>query len=254
RRRRKSRAAPTPSVWLEILKNNVQYFELLEPAERDELLSEMKVFLSEKQFDGCAGFEVTEEVRVTIAAQACLLLLGRETECYPELKLILVYPHPYATTTKRVQADGTVIEGAEGRLGESWHRGSLILAWDAVKSGAVDVHDGHNVVFHEFAHQLDSESGAVEGAPRLADRAGHAQWARVMQGEYAHLLDALESGHKTVIDRYGATNPAEFFAVVTEVFFEKPRALESQHPALYALLKGFYRQDPAARLRRHKAG
>ncbi|MEZ6195068.1 MAG: zinc-dependent peptidase [Planctomycetota bacterium] len=247
RRRARLRATPVPSSWNDIIARNVPYVRLLDDDERRRLLGEVRVFLDEKEVVGCGGLEITDEIRVTIAAQACLLLIGRESDVYPMLGRILVYPHPYRAHTVRPQPDGTVVEGEEGRLGESWHRGALVLAWDAVVGGARDVHDGHNVVLHEFAHQLDSESGGMEGAPLLPDRAALARWARVMTAEYAELLDEIERDHRTVMDRYGATNPAEFFAVATETFFEKPRALARRHAELYALLRDFYGQDPARR-------
>ncbi len=122
--------------------------------------------------------------------------------------------------------------------------GSLVLAWDDVKQSAIDIHDGHNVVFPEFAHQLDYESGAAEGAPLLSSRSGYTAWARVLGGEYELLLNDIMHHRKTLLDRYGAENPAEFFAVATEFFFEKPVQLKKLHPELYDQLKLFYNQDP----------
>jgi Mlc titration factor MtfA (ptsG expression regulator) len=185
---------------------------------------------------------------VTIAAQACILLLHRETDYFPLMRTIFVYPHHYFALTSRRMPGGLVREGVQARLGESWQRGPIVLSWDDVLRSAKDPDDGHNVVFHEFAHELDSESGHMEGAPRLPKNTMYTAWARVMSREYGNLLSDLERGHRNLIDAYGATSPAEFFAVVTEVFFERPIALKNRHPKLYEQFRSFYRQDPAGRL------
>ena len=214
--------------------------------DRAELFGLIQIFLVEKRFEGCGGLEITDEVRVTIAAQACILLLHRETDDYPNLTSILVYPTTYVVREGRRTAEGLVAEGPQARLGESWARDVVVLAWDSVLSGAADIHDGHNVVLHEFAHQLDQEDGTGDGAPALSRRSMYVAWARVLGHDFDQLVSDVAHHHRTLIDRYGATNPAEFFAVVTETFFEKPRELRARHPELYTLLKEFYRQDPAA--------
>jgi Mlc titration factor MtfA (ptsG expression regulator) len=206
------------------------------------------VFLDEKSFEGCGGLAITDEIRVTIAGQACILLLGRQTDYYPQLRTILVYPHRYLADHREHLPDGSVREGVHARLGESWCRGPVVLAWDDVLRGAADIHDGHNVVFHEFAHQLDGESGANEGAPVLPRRSMYIAWARVLGHEYEHLIDELKHHRRTFIDAYGATSPAEFFAVVTEAFFEQSIQLKRRHPELYDQLVAFYQQDPASRV------
>jgi Mlc titration factor MtfA (ptsG expression regulator) len=202
------------------------------------------VFLAEKTFEGCGGLELTREIKLTIAAQACLLLLHRETDLYPHVDAILVYPSAYVVRARK--HDGVVVvEEDEARLGESWQQGLVVLSWDHVLSGAAAPNDGQNVVLHEFAHQLDSESGAMNGTPELGTRARYSAWARVLGGEFAELSERLHRGRPSDIDPYGATNPAEFFAVLTEMFFEKPEALQRRHPVLYDELSAFYRQDPA---------
>jgi len=183
---------------------------------------------------------------VTVAAQACVLLLNRDNDLYPDLEMILVYPSAYVDGRPRTIEGGIVLEGGEARLGESWSRGVVVLAWDAVLKGAKDVRDGKNVVFHEFAHQLDTEDGAADGAPVLEQRAAYGAWARVLGAAYEGLVRDAEEGARTVLDTYGATNPAEFFAVVTEAFFERPKALRAKHPALYEQMRSFYQQDPAS--------
>jgi Mlc titration factor MtfA (ptsG expression regulator) len=247
RRRRRLQRGPFPREWLAVVERNVPAYRLLDPEQQRELLGHIAVLLAEKRFEGCDGLEITDEIRVTIAAQAAMLLLGRETDYYPTVKTILVYPRRYMDDRPRRQPDGTVIEGPQVRLGESWFRGPVVLSWDDVCRGAADVHDGQNLVFHEFAHQLDAESGANEGAPALGARSRYLAWARVLGSEYARLRDDLRHGRPTLLDAYAATSPAEFFAVVTEFFFERPRALQRLHPDLYVQLKDYYRQDPAAR-------
>jgi len=229
-----------------IYQRNVLYYRLLPPADQRELQGLIQVFLAEKHFEGCGGLEMTDEIRLSIAAQACILLLRRDTDFYPMLQSILVYPAAYLAPTTHDQADGVVVEETQARLGESWGRGAIVLSWDDVKRGAADVEDGHNVVFHEFAHQLDEESGAAEGAPVLPKRSMYIAWARVLGHEYERLSRDITQHRQTLIDEDGATNPAEFFAVVTERFFEKPRDLKARHPNLYEQLQLFYHQDPVA--------
>jgi len=245
RRRQRLRAQPLPPVWRSIIIRNLPIFRRLPPEDQIELLGHVQVFLREKHFEGCGGLELTDEIRVTIAAQACLLLLHRETDYYPKLTSILVYPAGYTAYEMRLFAGNVLEEGGENRLGQTGRRlGSLVLAWDDVKRGAADPSDGANLVLHEFAHQLDFEDNASDGAPALATRAEYLAWARVMSREFGALCDADRAGTPTVLDRYGATNPAEFFAVATEAFFERPRDLRARHPELYAEFAHFFRQDP----------
>ncbi len=204
------------------------------------------IFLAEKTFEGCGGLTVSEEMKVTIAAQACLLLLHRDTDIYPRLVTILVYPSAYVARDVRPIGGPLVLEGQSARLGESWTTGVVVLSWDDVQAGASDIHDGHNLVLHEFAHQLDREDGAINGTPLLEQRSQYLAWGRVLTAEFERLQRDSQLGRATVLDDYGATDPAEFFAVATECFFEKPRTLKKRHPALYEELKTFYRQDPAA--------
>jgi Mlc titration factor MtfA (ptsG expression regulator) len=246
RRRAALREQPLTESERAILARNVPYLARLSAADREELDGLVRIFLTEKSFEGCGGLELTEEIRVTIAAQASILLLHRDTDIYPNVDSILVYPSAYRVPTKR--NDGAVvIEGDEARIGESWTRGVVVLAWDHVKADAARPGDGQNVVLHEFAHQLDSEDGAMDGAPDLGTRARYTAWAHVLGDEYAELSARLHAGRASDIDAYGATNAPEFFAVVTEMFFEKSRAMKARHPDLYAELAAFYQQDPAAR-------
>ena len=245
RRRRRLRARPFPKQWLTLIQRHVVFFHRLSAGDRAELLGRVQVFLAEKRFEGCGSFAITDEVRVTIAAQACLLLLHRETDYFPGLLTILVYPLSYMVEEKRQVGEHVWEEGTVSRLGETGRRmGSLVLSWGAVKHGAADPSDGKNVVLHEFAHQLDYENQAADGVPGLATREQQLAWSEVMQTEFASLRAADETGMATLLDIYGATDPVEFFAVSVEAFFEQPRALRSRHPELYAELRNYFQQDP----------
>ncbi|HKP92885.1 MAG TPA: M90 family metallopeptidase [Chthoniobacterales bacterium] len=245
-RRRRLRKQPVPEQWRAIISRNLPFFDRLSLADQEELLGHVRVFLEEKRFEGCDGLRLTDEIRVTIATQACLLLLHRKTDYYPRLVTILVYPSGFIVEQER-HVEGHIWEdGREGRLGETGRQmRSMVLAWDAAKSGARDPSDGKNLVVHEFAHQLDFEDFAADGVPTLKSRNDRLSWSQVMKMEFAALRAADETGIPTLLDTYGASNPAEFFAVTTEAFFERPRALRRQHPRLYAEMERFFRQDPA---------
>jgi len=246
RRRRRLRRRPLPLAWRSIVERNVRLYPRLSPDDRRELEGHIQVFLAEKRFEGAGGLRITDEIRVTTAAHACLLLLHRTTDYFPGLRSIIVYPGDYVASRARRDTMGVVTEGWEARRGESWSRGAIVLSWDSVRAAASDVSDCRNVVLHEFAHQLDGEDGAVDGAPRLPDRSRYVAWARVLGEEYDRLRRDSAIGRPTVLDRYGATSPAEFFAVATECFFARPKPLRARHPELYDELKSYYRQDPAA--------
>lgn len=217
----------------------------LDQAERRTLETKVRIFVAEKNFEGCGGLGLTDEMRVTIAGQACILLLhlDEEHDVFPTVESILVYPSAYRVPS--VPRPGGIVVDEEPRAGESWQQGTLVLAWDEVLRSAHDPR--HNLVLHEFAHALDQEDGAADGAPRLPVRAMYGPWARVLGEEYSRLTRSIREGNPTSIDAYGATNPAEFFAVVTEAFFGQPHELRRMHPELYDQLRAFYRQDPAAR-------
>ncbi len=245
-------AEPFPDAFRALIAARVPLIQQLTPEEQSKLEALVRVFLAEKNFEGAGGLELTDEMRVVIAARACLLLLHRvetDSPLYPDLASIIVYPSAYRS--RQPKRDGyVVIEGDEARLGESWQRGVVVLAWDSVLAGGANSADGHDVVLHEFAHQLDAEDGAMDGTPELGDSERYSAWSRVAGEEYAELHSLVEQHRKTNIDPYGATNGPEFFAVVVEAFFEKPTQLARQHAALYAELATFFRFDPAARLRR----
>lgn len=243
-RRRRLLATPVAPAWEALLTRRVEAFRGLAPDERRQLLELLRLFLADKHFRGCDGLEVTEEMRVCIAAQACLLLLNRRTGIYPNLKHILLYPAPFVRRGEEHNEDGTVSEVSRELLGESWDAGKVILSWEDVDYDLDHSGDGCNVVFHEFAHQLDGENGSENGTPPLP-HSDTGQWAQVMQREYEALGAAAERGDETLLDPYGATAPAEFFAVLTETFFELPDELRHCHPDLFEQLCQYYRVDPA---------
>ena len=246
RKREKLRAKELKSEWKEIIIKNVKFYNYLSEEMKKELHGLINIFLDEKTFEGCEGLELTDEIKITIAAQACLLLLGRKSDIYPTLRTILVYPHAYFAPLKQRMEDGSIIEGYQARLGESWSRGQVVLAWDEILQDTNDIHDGHNLVLHEFAHQLDNESGAAEGIPDFDKRSTYIVWARVLIKEYNNLISDIIHHRHPLLDQYGATNPAEFFAVATEYFYERPIELKNLHPELYGQFKNFYMLDTAA--------
>jgi Mlc titration factor MtfA (ptsG expression regulator) len=245
RRRARLRSTPAPAQWERIIERNVAIYRRLSDEDRRELLGHTQVLLAEKHFEGCGGLELTDEIRVTVAAQASVLLLHRDTDYYPRLTSILIYPSAYVVNTEEHVGGGIWEEGEDVLRGHTAARlGALVVAWDDTVRGARSVDDADNVVFHEFAHQLDFEDRVVDGVPPMEHRQ-YVRWARVLGGEFEALHRATSDGDRTLIDQYGATNPAEFFAVLTELFFERPGALLERHPALYDELRAFYRQDPA---------
>jgi Mlc titration factor MtfA (ptsG expression regulator) len=268
-RRQAWASRPFPAAWRGILRRRVPLYRQLPADLQQQLRRRILVFLAEKPFLGCAGLVVTDEMRVTIAAQAALLRLNQGGALFPELKQILVYPGAFLVDRVHASPGGVLREERRALAGESWSQGQVILSWQDVLDGARVVDDGHNVVLHEFAHQLDQETGSANGAPRLGTRAAHARWARVMADEFAALqarirareaaaaraqaggswfgtspVDTPEALPADLVSDYGATNEAEFFAVVTEVFFEQSGALADRHPALFGLLRDYYRVDP----------
>jgi MtfA peptidase len=250
-RRRRLRRQPFPAHWRAIVRRRVPQVRRLPADLQLQLKRHMQVFLAEKRFVGCAGLVVTDEMRVTVAAQACLLLLNRPAGYFRGLREILLYPGAFVVD--RVRADGSgVLQEQRGALaGESWAQGQVVLSWDDTLAGAAVADDGRNVVIHEFAHQLDQEKGHANGAPLLGARYRYARWSSVLGEAFVQLqrrvaqdATAPADAPAPLISAYGATDPAEFFAVVSEVFFEQPQRLAAEEPALYREFSGFYRIDP----------
>ncbi|HXL34786.1 MAG TPA: M90 family metallopeptidase [Gemmatimonadales bacterium] len=235
-----------PDTWYGIVEHNVPLARSLTPDERARLLRLVQVFLADKHFEGCGGLTLTEEMKVTIAAGACLLLLHLEGPCYPTLRTVLVYPHAFVPTLASSPRTGEIAQPPVPEMGESWRDGVVVISWDDTVRGARNPADGENVVLHEFAHQLDAENGVTDGVPILAPGALRT-WGGVLSAEYERLRQDAAHDRPSALDSYGASNRAEFFAVATETFFEKPDQLEREHPELYGQLQQFYRQDPARR-------
>jgi len=243
-RRQRVTRRPFPAAWRDILRRRVPLARELPAAQQLRLKKHIQVLLAEVPFIGCAGLAVSEEMRVTIAAQAAFLLLGRGGS-FGNLREVLVYPGHFVVPRSEAGAGGVVHEGRDVLAGQSWQRGQVIVAWEAVQDGAADPHDGANVVMHEFAHQLDQDTGVANGSPYVGRGAPQQAWARVMNQEFDALRERLARAEPGLVDPYAATSPAEFFAVTTELFFEKPDALAAERPALYEQLKRCYRLDPA---------
>ena len=248
RRRRGILAQPFPEQWERWLSRRVGCWPYLNDDERQKLKNDVQVFVAEKQWEGCAGLEVTDEVKVAIAAGACVLLLGLDHDLYPNVRTILVYPSDYEAVWDRPRHGEITPEEPTTRLGEAHYHGSVVLSWDSVRHDLVHPRDGQNLVYHEFAHKLDMLDGLADGTPPLSGSEQYIDWVKVMAGEYEKLCARVDRGRVTLLDSYGATNIAEFFAVATEVFFEQPSKMQRTHASLYATLRDFYHQDPAQRV------
>lgn len=244
-RRQRIARRPFPAAWRNIVRRRVPLARELPAAQQLRLKKHIQVLLAEVPFVGCAGLDVSDEVRVTVAAQAAFLLLGRGGS-FGNLREVLVYPGHFVVPRSEAGAGGVVHQGRDVLAGQSWQRGQVIVAWDAVREGAADPHDGANVVMHEFAHQLDQDTGAANGAPYVGRGAPQQAWAHVMNQEFDALHARLARAEPSLIEPYAATSPAEFFAVTTELFFERPDALAAERPALYEQLKQCYRLDPVS--------
>jgi Mlc titration factor MtfA (ptsG expression regulator) len=232
--------------WLTFLHKNVIHYQHLSKTEQGRLRDDLRIFIAEKHWEGCGGLKITDEIKVTIAAQACLLVLGMKHNYFDRVLSILVYPRGYRVPAED-ETDGPFHDPRSARLGEAHYRGPVVLSWAEVLSDSRSPASGHNLVFHEFAHQLDFLDGVIDGTPPLKDQAQARRWHDVMTSEYQRLIQESASGKATVLDHYGATNEAEFFAVATECFFDQPVALKQRHAQLYELLREYYLQDPAAR-------
>ncbi|MFL6549895.1 MAG: zinc-dependent peptidase [Povalibacter sp.] len=237
---------PLPTQWTQWLWSDVPLYRRLPETLRKRLHGLIQIFATQKSFVGCNGLSVTDRMKVVIAANACLLVMNRPgvpaEGLYDDLLSILVYPTAFIVPETVRLESGLVSEGRRVLSGQAWDSRRIILSWEDIEYAPGG---GHNVVLHEFAHYLDMEDETMDGAPGLGTRAAHQEWARIFWHEYGQLRATLGAGMPTLIDPYGATAPAEFFAVVTETFFGQPRELEMQHPLLYAQLRKYYRLDPS---------
>ncbi len=234
-----------PATWRELTAASVAHWAALDDDERDRL-GDLMAQLVERRWEAANGFALTDEIRVVIAAQAALLILGLDIDCYRDVTAIVVHPTTVTLRGERAgPARGVVTDAPLPIVGQAQaRRGPVVIAWDAARAGARHPERGYNVVLHEFAHKLDMLDGMVDGTPPLPDRAARQRWIDVCTAEY-RLLRSGEGGD--LLRGYAGVNPGEFFAVATEVFFDRPGELHAQKPALYDVLRAFYRQDPAAR-------
>ncbi len=243
RRRNQILAQPFPAEWDQIIDVNVHLVHRLDRASRQKLRELVQIFVAEKTWEGCGGLELTEEMQVTIAAQACLLVLGRADDLYTDVASILVYPSTLITPPRPLgffEQPRTPVGHGSTVIGEAMLGGPVVLAWDAVIAGGRGEALG-NVVLHEFAHKLDMATGRIDGTPPLANKAERQRWAKVCSAAYTRHRAMTDAGWPTLMDAYGATNEAEFFAVSTESYFTRPQELAYEHPELYTLLADFYR-------------
>ena len=243
-RRQRIRRQAFPPLWRDILRRRMPAFALLPANVQLRLKKLAQVLMAEKPFIGCSGLTITDEMRVLVSVQAALLLLRRGAGYFAQLRQVLIYPGAFVVDRSTLGATGLVHEERRALAGESWQQGQVLLSWQDVLAGAADPHDGHNVVIHEFAHQLDQETGSANGAPWLREPAHRVRWAQVLSQEFQDLQSQLAQGQDGLIESYAATDAAEFFAVVSELFFERPSALAAAHPALYGEFCGYYGVNP----------
>lgn len=248
--RKKILATPFPAEWEAILEKNLLHYRQLPPAEQKTLRELTQVFVTEKNWEGCGGLALTDEIRLTIAGQACLLVLALPHDLYANVNSILVYPSTVVRPERKLgvfEITNRPEKAPVPLLGEAHLHGPVILVWDSILQSARHPETGHNLVYHEFAHKIDMADGQADGTPPLASRAEIREWAEICSKEFLKLRKLSEKGKHTFLDSYGAVNEAEFFAVLTEQFFDRPAGLLSHHPDLYRIMSSFYRQDPVAR-------
>ncbi|HSD90849.1 MAG TPA: M90 family metallopeptidase [Kofleriaceae bacterium] len=249
RRRKRLLEEPFPPEWIDILEKNVAAYPLLDADEQTRLRDLVQVFIAEKNWEGCGGLELDDEIRVTIAGCACLMLLGRDHDLFAEVVSLLVYPSAVLhKEPARATFDSSLrpTRGDLPVLGLAVKGGAVVLAWDSVVHGARDPDDGHNVVIHELAHKIDYLDGDADGTPDLGFAERRA-WAAAFAPAFLAHKERAERGKKSFLSDYAITNEAEYFAVASEAFFEKPKALARELPDVYASLRDFYRLDLAAR-------
>jgi MtfA peptidase len=235
-KRRRLAKREFPPQWEPPVAGHFPFVARLGDLERERFRTHLKVFALEKRFEGAGGLEVTDEIKVVVAGAAARLSRNLSLDVYDDLVTVLLYPTAWS-------APG----GAGARLGEAHKWGLVVLSWDAVRQGLENRGDGHDTALHEFAHVLDVADGSFDGTPELGDSADLHAWARVFSRHYEQLRARPQRSQ--VLRAYGATNEAEFFAVATEAFFEKPAKLKAKAPELYAELSRYYRIDPIASAR-----
>lgn len=235
---------PFPKSWQRILENEVPYYQKLPPHYRDILKQRMMIFLNEKLFEVCGGLQITERVKVIISAYACVLLLEEESDYYPDLQSILVYPDDYVAPLNEEDEAGVITTGSEARKGESWTMGSIILSWNDLEENIYNDKDNQNLIFHEFSHQLDQHYGLTAGITAKGKVTQRNEWNNIIASSLKDLRRKVKRKEASILDEYGATEPAEFFSVATEAFFEDSKRFSIEYTQLYKLLERFYRVSP----------
>ena len=236
--------------WHDLLEREFGHWQLLDDAELERMEQLVPSFVHDTRWEAANGFDLTEDHKVVIAAQASMLLLGLELDSYPQLTSVIVHPSTVRLRGDHAVGGGVRSSGTQTLAGQAHYRGPVVLSWAAARRGARFPTGGQNVVYHEFAHQLDMLDGITDGTPPLGDdEAARTRWVEVCTAAY----DTVRAEGSPVLRSYAGTNPAEFFAVATEVFFNRPLEVREHEPALYDELRRFYRQDPAARAERFAA-
>jgi Mlc titration factor MtfA (ptsG expression regulator) len=243
RRRKRLRTLPFPSDWREYLHRNVGWYKLLTTAERTKLEADLRIFIAEKNWEGCAGLAMSDEIQVTIAGQVSLLNLAWDDYHFDGVVSVLVYPAAYRAKGREEFGHSLPSE----RVGEAFGNETVVLSWRDSRADARGTRDGRNVVLHEFAHVLDMDNGDADGIPYISSAAGRQQWTQVIHREMEQLHRRALARTPTLLDPYGADSPAEFFAVATEAFFELAPEFRTEHPQLYQLFRDYFKQDPAER-------
>ena len=243
-RRNKIFTRPLPDSSIHILESNIPLYTRVPSKLKTYLNGCIQLFLHEKEFVG-RGIEINDQIRLTVAGNACMLLLHQQQRRFPGFKTIIIYPSSYIAP--QVTHDGAVeaIENSH-RTGESWLRGPIVLSWSDSIHGSLNTNDGHNVILHEFAHKLDEQSGDMNGLPVLRKDAHYSEWAKVLNDEFTDLQQRAERRKNSVLDVYGTVSAPEFFAVATESFFEKSKQMKNKLPDLYEQLSRYYNIDPAS--------
>jgi MtfA peptidase len=240
RRRKNILREPWPSTWNSIIENNVGHYKGLSTVEKNKLRATTRIIVSEKHWEVHDGLVMSDEIKVTIAGTAALMLLGVTDFYFENVNTLIVFPNPIRRETQ----DGLVVGRESRHAGEAWQNGQVVLSWQDVISDSRNPFDGRNLVIHEFAHCLDGLDGEMGGSLSFGDSATTRRWHEVCGSEFEALARAAQRREKTLLDHYGATNQAEFFAVASETFFEKPRQLKEEHSELYGLLVKYYQVDP----------